>query len=66
MTIKKNGCVCGGDYHTTTEQCDNIECKSERKKPNYKKAYNILLEYWDSIADEEKEDLNKRLEEIGL
>ena len=31
MTIIKNGCICGGDYYTTTEQCNHTECKSERK-----------------------------------
>lgn len=31
MTIIENGCVCGGDYYTTTEQCDNLECDSKRK-----------------------------------
>ncbi len=34
MTIIKNGCICGGDYYTTTEQCDNIDCKSQRKDAN--------------------------------
>lgn len=32
MTIIKNGCVCGGDYYTTTEQCDNLGCVSARKE----------------------------------
>ena len=34
MTVIKNGCICGGDYYTTTEQCNNPECKSERKTDN--------------------------------
>ena len=32
MSIIKNGCICGGDYYTTTEQCNNTDCKSERKE----------------------------------
>lgn len=32
----------------------------------WKKAYTILMEYWDSLPDEEKPKINKRLEEIGL
>ena len=32
MTIIKNGCICGGDYYTNTEQCDDPDCRSERKK----------------------------------
>ena len=32
----------------------------------YEIGYNMLLEYWDSIDEEEQKLLNKRLEEIGL
>lgn len=32
----------------------------------YYKAYNILMEYWDSLPDEEKPKIHKQLEEIGL
>ena len=35
-------------------------------KPNYKKAYNILMDYFDSISDEEQPKVSKRLEECGL
>lgn len=34
-------------------------------EPNYEKAYNILMEYWDSISDEEKPKADKRLKEVG-
>ncbi len=29
----------------------------------YKKAFNILMEYWDSLLDDEKPKINKRLED---
>ena len=29
--------------------------------PDYKKAYEILMEYWDSLPDEEKPKINERL-----
>lgn len=32
----------------------------------YKKGFNILMEYWDSLPDEEKQSINKRLKELGL
>ena len=35
-------------------------------KPDYEKAYHILIEYFDSISDEEKPKVNKLLEECGL
>jgi len=34
-------------------------------EPNYKEAYNILMEYWDFLPDEEKVDIDKRLTEVG-
>jgi len=35
-------------------------------KQNYKKGFEILMEYFDSISDEEKEEVDKRLKEVGL
>jgi len=32
----------------------------------YKKAYNILMDYYDSISDEEKPIVDKQLSELGL
>jgi len=39
------------------------EYKSENK---YEVAYNILNEYWDSLPDDHKESIHKRLEAIGV
>jgi len=38
----------------------------ENINPNYEKGYGILNEYFDSISDEEKEEVDKRLKECGL
>jgi hypothetical protein len=35
-------------------------------KPNYKKGFEILLEYFDSISDEEKPKVDKALKRVGL
>ena len=35
-------------------------------KERYKKGYEILHQYYDSISDEEKPAVNKQLDEIGL
>lgn len=35
MSIIKNGCICGGDYYTNTEQCNDPDCRSERKEKEY-------------------------------
>jgi hypothetical protein len=37
-----------------------------KMKPNYKKGFEIMIEYFDSIADEEKEKVHKALLECGL
>jgi len=33
---------------------------------NYKKAYNILMEYWNYIPEEDKAKVDKELKECGL
>lgn len=38
----------------------------EKDKEKYEKAYNILIEYFDSIADEEKPKVHKQLKKLGL
>ena len=37
-----------------------------KRNPDYEKGYNILIEYFDSIADEEKIEVDKKLKECGL
>jgi len=35
-------------------------------RPNYRKGYNILMEYWDSLPDEEKPKIDEELKKVGL
>jgi len=32
----------------------------------FKKGYNILMDYWDSISEEERPEVDKRLKGCGL
>ena len=32
----------------------------------YKEGYYLLMEFWDSLPDEEKEELDKKLIKLGL
>ena len=32
----------------------------------YKEGFDLLMEYWDSLPDEAKPELNKKLTELGL
>ena len=36
------------------------------KVNKYELGFNMLMDYWDSIDEEEQKDLDKRLKEIGL
>ena len=38
----------------------------KKKSAMYQKGYYMLMDYWDSIYDDEKPKLSKRLERIGL
>ena len=38
----------------------------EKELIKFKKAYHLLMTYFDSIADEEKEKVSKELEKLGL
>lgn len=49
------------DYNGGTFTIFKIE-----KPIDYKKGFEILMEYFDSIADEEKEEVDKQLKEVGL
>lgn len=41
----------------------DIEHEDEK---DYKKGYNILMTYWDSLPDEDKPKIDKELKEAGL
>ena len=39
---------------------------NDTKICNYEKAYNVLMDYFDYIPEDEKENLDKQLKELGL
>jgi hypothetical protein len=47
------------------EKKDAINIVREELR-KYVKGYEILIEYWDCISDEEKPKVHERLKEIGL
>jgi hypothetical protein len=36
------------------------------KEEAYKVAYDILMEYWDSLPDEAKPEIDEKLAKVGL
>jgi len=70
MSIIKNGCICGGDYYTVTEQCDNPDCNSERKKEKIENKWEKIAECIGSWFVENDnlsvEEYDKILKDIGV
>lgn len=56
------------DFETHKKICQQINVKPnvEENLLKYQKAFNLLMEYWDSLPDEEKPEIDKRLKKIGL
>jgi len=42
------------------------EMSSRVQQNNWEKGFNILMEYWDFIPDDEKPKIHKQLEELNL
>ena len=49
-----------------TEHLKSELYKQEKELQKYQQGFNILMEYFDSISDEEKPKVNKKLKKIGL
>lgn len=76
LVCKKCGLVARG-FNDERNKCAICSKKSWRKCvldervkkskiPNYEEAFSILMEYWDSLPDEAKKDINKELKRCGL
>jgi hypothetical protein len=42
------------------------ECEVMKERDAYKKGFDLLMEYWDSLPDEDKPSINKKLEKWGI
>ena len=40
--------------------------KIKQNKPDYEKGFNLLMDYWDSLPDEEKPKVDKKLKKYGF
>jgi hypothetical protein len=57
------------DYMTITKRARawNVDPETGFKSENpYEAAYHVFMEYWDSLPDDEKPKIHKRLEAIGV
>ena len=48
-----------------TEDYDNCDQMTVTKRKKFEVAYSILMEHWEHLPDDAKEDINKRLEAVG-
>lgn len=69
MTSKIPSCEeCAGlsDSYLVKRRYDKYVSSLEEEIAKYKKGYEIMADYFDSISDEEKPKVHKQLEKIGL
>ena len=48
------------------KELEELPVPDEEIAPDYESAYHLLAEYWDFIPDEDKEELSKKLTELGV
>jgi len=60
-------------YHSEDYECEvilhrhePIRQNTEAYTPDYEKGFGILIDYWDSLPDIDKPDLDKKLKELRL
>ena len=62
---------CGGEYlyehnNRTGEITRLTMCGCDKERWNYKTAFNILMEYFDCIPEDERLRVSKQLKAMGL
>ena len=50
------------NYNNPTKE----EMRKSDLQPEWEKGFNILMEYWDCLPDDEKPKIHKQLEELNL
>jgi len=65
LGYEANKCDCGFYTDHTGLHIEEAE-EQKGKVPDYKKAYNILMDYWEYIPNEDKPKAHAELEKVGL
>ena len=58
--------VLNTDSLSVANKCTQIENILEADVGDYEKAFKILMEYWDSLPDEQKSEINDELNKVGV
>lgn len=54
---------CTSPYRTASQL---KKLKEEKDKPNYEEGFNILMDYFDCIPEDERAEVDKRLRKCNL
>lgn len=58
---------CTSPYRTASQLKKlKADMKAEKNKPDYEKGFEILMEYFDCIPEDERAEVDKRLRKCGL
>ena len=62
--VENLDCQYDGSY--VSDSFEHVKQEELKFEPDYKAGFYILMEYWDSLPDEEKIHIDERLKEVGL
>jgi hypothetical protein len=48
------------------EHLHEFSKKQHNEKQRYEKGFNLLMDYWESLPDDEKNKIDKELQELSL
>ena len=63
ITVCSNHCL--KSFQTVKKEKCTV-CKQQKTIKDYKKAYNILMDYFDCIPEDERQEVSDKLNEVGL
>ena len=52
--------------HDEEDELRNFVEDEHKKEPDYKKGFNVLMQYWEDLPDDVKEEVDATLKELGL
>ena len=75
--LARKTCACAKECDASCTSCpydsrlsdkwdDMNICSEDEQEDKYEQGFNILMEYFDSLPDEEKPKIHERLKKLGL
>ena len=54
------------NLHNTHTFFKEKKMQNEEKEPDYKKGFDVLMQHWEHLPDDVKEEVDATLKELGL